>query len=138
MTLINFPVNVMGYDWKKTVTCTKTVLADITYDDPNTGEVIISILHQAIYIPEMEHTLLCPMQIRLNDVELLEVPKFLEENPSERTHAIVLHSKEMNEPYIIFLMINGVTSYFQKKLISLFYVGVSNPTSTIPLLQMEN
>jgi hypothetical protein len=44
----------------------------IANDDPKSGEVFILIVHQALHFPEMNHYLLCPMQLRLNDVALNE------------------------------------------------------------------
>ena len=52
------PVNVTGYD-KSTGTkknC-RTVSAAVAYDSPNGGEVIVLVMHQAIYIPGMDHNL---------------------------------------------------------------------------------
>ena len=56
------PVKVTGYD-KSTGTkknC-RTVSAAVAYNSPNGGEVIIMAMHQAIYIPGMDHNLVCPM-----------------------------------------------------------------------------
>ena len=47
------------------------VSAAVAYDDPS-GEVIILLIHQALYFPDMENNLLCPMQMRLNDVNVDE------------------------------------------------------------------
>ena len=44
------------------------VTAAIAYDDPRSGKVFVLIIHQALYFPEMTRSLLCPMQLRLNDV----------------------------------------------------------------------
>jgi len=82
------------------------VSAAIAYDDPRSGEVIILIVHQALYFTEMNHCLLCPMQLRLNDVVLNERPKFLTVKPSEEDHAIVIGEQ------VIPLELNGVTSFF--------------------------
>jgi hypothetical protein len=76
------PVNVTGYDSSLgTVNNCKTVSAAIGYDDPETGEVVVLLIHQSIYIPTLEHNLLCPMQLRMNDVKISEVPKFLTKKP---------------------------------------------------------
>jgi hypothetical protein len=74
------------------VTKVPIVTAAVAYDDPHTGEVFILLIHQALYFPEMTNCLLCPMQLRLNDVELNERPKFLTGTPTEKDHAIVLES----------------------------------------------
>ena len=59
------------------------------------------------------HNLLPPMQIRLNDVRVNDQPKFLTENPSDDTHAIILPDPESKDgKYIIPLSFKGVTSTF--------------------------
>jgi hypothetical protein len=44
------------------------VSAAIAYDRPSTGEVFVLGIHQALQLSEMTNCLLCPMQLRLNDV----------------------------------------------------------------------
>ena len=71
-------VNVTGYDKStRTKKNCRTVSAAVAYDSPNGGEVIIMVMHQAIYIPGMDHNLVCPMQVRVNGVHLNDIPKFL-------------------------------------------------------------
>ena len=106
-------VDVRGYDSSQGVVhggC-KTVSAAIAYDCPS-GEVIILTIHQAIYIPSLNHNLLCPMQLRLNDVKLSETPKFLADNPDVRTHGMVLRDDDADEELVIPMDLHGVTSYF--------------------------
>jgi hypothetical protein len=50
------------------------ITAAIAYDDPISGNVYILFIHQELYFPEMKRCLLCPMQLRLNDVVLNEQP----------------------------------------------------------------
>ena len=78
-----------GYD-KARHTTYKTVSAALAYDDPFSGEVIILMIHQAILVPQIRHNLLCPMQLRINDVEVDEKPKFLHSMPTENSHAMVI------------------------------------------------
>ena len=82
------------------------VTAAIAYDDPRSGEVFILIIHQALYFGDMSHCLLCPMQLRLNDVVINEQPKFLMHHPTEKDHAIIA------ENLLIPLELNGITSFF--------------------------
>ena len=57
-------VSVTGYDPNQgKVKDLKVVSAAIAYDCPDTGEVIIIKINQAIYIKSMFHNLLCPMLI---------------------------------------------------------------------------
>ena len=85
-------------------TC-KMVTATLAYDDPSDGTPIILEVQQAIHIPRLQHNLLCPMQLRLN-----EVPKFLTKDPTDETHAIVLPPTDAGEEkYLIPLSLDGVT-----------------------------
>ena len=105
-------VTVTGYDPKLgCVKDLKVVAAVLAYDCPKTGEVIILRLNQAIYIKSMSHNLLCPMQLRMNDIKLFDCPKFLIEKPEQHEHTITLPCKK-GEDYCIPLSLNGVTSYF--------------------------
>ena len=85
--------------------------AAVAYDDPKSGETYILVINQAIHIPEMTHNLLCPMQCRMNDVLIDEVPKFLAPQPSDTTHSI--HFKRNH--LIIPLELDGVISYFPSR-----------------------
>ena len=89
----------------------KVVAAVVAYDDPATGETVMLQVNQAIYIPTIEANLLCPMQLRLNDVRVDECPKFLARNATDKTHAIVIGEGKSQE-YLIPLSLRGVTSYF--------------------------
>ena len=51
--------------------------------------IIHLIVHQAIYISDLEHHLLCPMQCRANKIETNDYPRMYCENPSEEFHAVV-------------------------------------------------
>jgi hypothetical protein len=88
----------------------KTVSAARAYDCPRTGQVIILMVHQAIHIPTMENNLLCPMQIRMNDAKVSDIPKFLADNPTDETHAITFKDDEAT--FIIPFSLDGVTSVF--------------------------
>ena len=92
----------------------KIVSAALAYDDPMSGETVILRIHQAVHIPTMQNNLLCPMQLRVNDVEVNDCPKFLHPNPTETTHSIVIHEKD--DSLIIPLSLKGVTSYFPTRI----------------------
>ena len=105
-------VNVSGFDESLgTVKGLKTVSAAVAYDDPITGRPVILVIHQAILVPSLEHNLLCPMQMRLNDVEVSEIPKFLTDKPSNEVHCIQA-TDDSGENITIPLSLHGVTSYF--------------------------
>jgi hypothetical protein len=80
--------------------------AAIAYDHPSTGEVFVLVIHQALQFTEMTHCLLCPMQLRLNDVVVNKQPKFLTTKPTKIDYAIVFGE------LLIPLDLHGVTSYF--------------------------
>jgi len=74
-------------------------------------------INQAIYVPEVEHCLLCPMQYWINGVEIIEVPKFLTTNPTTLSHSITIADPtNAIRPYTIALQLMGVVSYFEYSL----------------------
>ena len=83
------------------------VLAALAYDDPIGGETVILRIHQAVHIPTMTNNLLCPMQMRLNDVVVNDCPKFVHDNPTDQMHAIIL--KADRDMLTIPLSLRGVT-----------------------------
>ena len=85
------------------------VTAAVAYDDPRSGKVVVLVIHQALYFPEMQRCLMCPMQLRLNDVVINQRSKFLTSHPTEKDHAIVV------EDLLICLSINKVASYFDAR-----------------------
>ena len=106
------PVNVVGYDKSHGTQHRNlpTVSGALAYDDPNSGAAIMLIVHQAILVTSMSNNLLCPMQIRMNDVELNDTPKFLTENPTSKTHAISGLDQDGHK-HIIPFTLHSVTSY---------------------------
>ena len=74
---LNCPVNVVGYNTLKgtmTPNC-QTVSAAVVYDYPMTGEVFIIEINQAILKYHLHNNLLCPIQMRMYDVKVNEIPK---------------------------------------------------------------
>jgi hypothetical protein len=57
------------------VTKVPIVTAAIAHDDPRSGDTYVLVIHQALYFKDLDHCLLCPMQMRLNDVVINERPK---------------------------------------------------------------
>ncbi len=107
------PVTVVGYDESlgtKTYAYA-TVSGVVAYDDTQSGRTLHLIIHQAIHIPHLDHHLLCPMQCRVNDVIVNDLPKFLASDPTDQTHALTI--KDPNnplQPVILPLNLRGVTS----------------------------
>ena len=105
----NRPVNVVGYNPSKgtmTPNC-QIVSAAVAYGCPMTGEVFIIGIHQAILIDHLHSNLLCPMQMRMYDVKVNDITKYLTDNPTDQTHSIFMHEK--GETLLIPLHLHGVT-----------------------------
>jgi hypothetical protein len=88
------------------------IMGALAYNCFNTGETFILIVNQAIHNPKLTHNLLSPIQMRLNDVEVNDKPKFLTDKPTECDHAICVVNHETNEKFVIPLMIRGVMLTF--------------------------
>ena len=105
------PVDVEGYDKTLGTKRYDTVSGVLAYDHPLTGEVYHLIVHQAIHIPHLDHHLLCPMQCRVNDVKVSEVPKCMTDDPTDETHALTIYDDDDPTQATHFpLALRGVTS----------------------------
>jgi hypothetical protein len=105
---------VNGFDPLQPPHQVKVVDAAIRYTCHDTGDHLILMINQAIYVPEVDHCLLCPMQFRINGVEINEVPRFLTQYPTTLTHSIrIADPTDPVHPYIILLQLEGVVSYFE-------------------------
>jgi hypothetical protein len=105
------PVIVEGYDPSLSTKTYATVSGALAYDEPVTGEVYHLVIYQAFHIPHLDHHLLCPMQCRVNDLIVSNMPKFLTSDPTDQTHALTI--RDPNEPaqmVILRLALRGVTS----------------------------
>jgi hypothetical protein len=106
----NRPVSVVGYDESLGSKTYQTVSSVVAYDDPQTGRMLHLIIDQAIHIPHLDHHLLCPMQCRVNDVIVNNLPKFLAADPTDQTHALTLTDPNNPlQPFILPLILKGVT-----------------------------
>ena len=103
-------INVTGYDPTGQVASNfcNVPAALAYYDDAMTGQIVILVVNQAIYIPDLNHKLLGTMQLRLNDVKVNDVPHFLTDKPDENTHSLVKPTGD--DPYVIPLTLKGVAS----------------------------
>jgi hypothetical protein len=109
--MLDKKVNVTGFDpTQGKMKDLDLVSAALAYDCPISGEAIILMIHQAVHVPTMENDLLCPMQMRMNDVEVHECPKFMEEAPSDTSHTLCV--TQNGEDLCIPFGLRGVTSYF--------------------------
>ncbi len=100
----------MDYDESLGSKTYQTMSGVVAYDDPQTGRTLHLIINQAIHIPHLDHHLLCPMQSRVNDVTVNNVPKFLAANPTDQTHALTINDPDNPlQPVILPLTLRGVT-----------------------------
>ncbi len=73
---------------------------------PAVGDHLILMINQAIYVPEVEHCLLCPMQCWMHGVAINKVPKFIMTNPTTSTHSILIADRANDvHPYTVLLQL---------------------------------
>jgi hypothetical protein len=88
------------------------VTAAVAYDDPNTYQTYVLFFHQVLYMDKLEHHLLCPAQLRANQITVNDVP--LLHTPAEHrtpaAHSII--TRAPHESLHIPLQLQGTTSYF--------------------------
>ena len=115
----NRPVTVQGYDPALGTTKYDVVSGVVSYTDPNSGENYHLVINQAIHIPHLDHHLLCPMQCRVNDVRVNETPRFLEKDPTDESHAlIIVDPDDPLQTITLRLALRGVTSLLNVKNVS--------------------
>ena len=111
------PVQVHGYDkGVGKIEAFRTVSAVISYNHPEPGYTYVLVLHQAVLIPQLENNLLCPLQMRDNDVRVNDKPNFMFLTPTDNHHAIMINGiYQDQQPINIPLSIRGVISYFPSR-----------------------
>ena len=83
------------------------VNAAVAYDCDTTGNTYILIIHNALYLKNMEVNLLPPFMMRLAGLEVNECPKFLAKSPSVEDHSVYFPELDVRLPF----MLDGVISY---------------------------
>jgi hypothetical protein len=110
---------VSGFDPSQPARKAKVANAAIKYTRHDTGDHLILLVNQAILVPELDHCLLCPMQCRMNGVEIHEVPRFLTLNPTTSTHSIMLADPTDDvHSFTIPLRLEAVVSFFEYTLLT--------------------
>ena len=104
------PVTVQGYDPALGQKTYQTVSGVIGFDHPQSGARHFLVIHQAVHIPNLDHHLLCPMQVRMNGHAINECPRFMTAAPDSETHAIIAEDQTCDS-IIMPLHLRGVTSY---------------------------
>ena len=102
-----------GYDRSLGAQYFCTVSAVLGYIEPNSGQTYHLVIHQAIKIPHLDHSLLCTMQCQMKGVEINETPRFLEKNKTPNSQAIVIDDPDpkSNSTVTLPLSLSGVKSY---------------------------
>ena len=90
------------------------VTAAVAYDDPDDFKTYVLFFHQALYVKSMNRHLLCPSQIRhnqviVNDTPLQYIPQ--EERKPEHHSIVTPLPKALKIP----LQMAGTTSYFKTR-----------------------
>lgn len=81
------------------------------YDHPQTGETFILVFGQVLYMPDtLEHSLLCPNQLRANGVRVDDIPRHLSQD-GKSTHSIYFPNEQVSLP----LRLKGVISYLETR-----------------------
>ena len=86
----NTPVNVHGYDVSLGSKEYQIISGGLTYNHPFSGLRYHLIFHQAIHMPDLDHHLMCPMQLRANGVTVNDCPRMFCDEPDEKSHTILL------------------------------------------------
>ena len=93
----------------------RTITGALAYDDPTSGNTVVLIIHQAIHISTMQHNLLTPMQLRMNDIRVRDIPRFLIDTrgtEEDEHHAITIPGNEETADYTNPLSLHGIISFF--------------------------
>ncbi len=114
-------MEVVGYDLQQSSQKFETVSGVLAFDHPQDGQVYHLVLYQAIYMPQLDHHLLCPMQCRVNDVTVNNVPKLLPRFPIDNTHTLIVQNPGNDSTTLVFPM------HLQEVML---YLPLRKPTAT--------
>ena len=83
-------VNIVGYSKSKVTLANNmsTVSGGHAYVNPTSGATVIIVVHQAIHVPAMDCNMICPIQVRMNDVKHDDQPKLLTEDTTNEPPAL--------------------------------------------------
>ena len=85
----------------------------VAFNDLASYRTVILIFHQALYIKNLTTHLLCPFQMRLNDIIVNDLPLAFAKRMDPQLHAIVIPSQRAGQdPLMIPLSLRGVISGF--------------------------
>ena len=84
----------------------------IVYEEPYSGEPIILLIRNALYIPSMEINLIPPFILRAGGVIVNDIPKIHCDNPETSDHCISFRTHDLKIP----LQLNGTFSFFHHRI----------------------
>jgi hypothetical protein len=86
--------------------------AATAYDDPDSGETVILIVNQGIYLGEaLENSILNPNQLRAYGIIVDDIHKHLAPDPNKATHSMRMQGDDFRIP----LLMDGVISAFHSR-----------------------
>ena len=96
-----------------TVRNVRIVTAAVAYDCPDTSHTYILFFHQALYFPKLDKHLICPAQLRANNVIVNDTPiiHLPYDQRTPESHSIITSPPHPNMH--IPLSLHGTTSYFR-------------------------
>jgi hypothetical protein len=103
---------ISGYELSGETKLLRNVSAALGYVIPETGKNVLLIIHQAIFLPTLDHNLLSNMQIILHDAVVNENPKFQSTETTSLSHTISVRGDEVDDVFVIPLDLFGVVSCF--------------------------
>ena len=89
------------------------VTAAVAYDDPSTFQTCIPLYPESLYMENLTRHLLCPNQMRANQVIVHDIPLIYTqpEDRNKHQHSIITSDPELHIP----LKLDGTTSYFDTR-----------------------
>jgi hypothetical protein len=109
----NREVTVSGYDPVGETKSLRVVSAALGYVIPQTGNMVLLIIHQGIHLPHLDQNLLSTMQMPLHDVIVNETPNFQCLEPTNISHNISVRGNNVDDVLVILLNFHGVVSCFE-------------------------
>jgi hypothetical protein len=90
----------------------RIVSAALGYTMPQSGKIVLLIVHKSILSPTLNHNLLSTMKLVLHDIIVNETPKFQSLNTTNLSHYISVRGENVDDVLVIPLELHGVVSCF--------------------------
>ena len=89
LTYYESPVHVQGYDSALGTKTYYTISEAFLYNNSYKGQTYHIVIHEAIKIPDLNHYMLCTIQVCTNSVTVNDCPRLLTDHLTEETHDII-------------------------------------------------